>query len=59
MECSTLDRRVLFLAGETKASLVEDDDAGMADWDFGDGNACDARCNAGDDIEASLRDGVV
>lgn len=51
--------RDLSRAGETKASLVDEEEAGIAGRDFGEGNACEDRCKAGEDMEANLRDGVV
>lgn len=45
--------------GVTRLSLVDDDEAGMAGRDLGDGNACEDRCKAGEDMEAILREGVV
>ena len=55
----TLARREGFREGETKASVVDEDEAGIADRDLGEGSACDERCKAGEDMEASLREGVV
>lgn len=51
--------RDLSRVGETNASLVDEEDAGIAGRDLGDGKACDDRCKAGEDMEANLRDGVV
>ena len=44
--------------GDTKASLPDADDAGIADLEFGEGRACDDRCNAGEEIEAWRSEGV-
>lgn len=47
------------LAGVTSASTAEDDDAGTIDCDFGDGNAWEDKCKAGDDLDAWRIDGVI
>lgn len=46
-------------AGVISASAPEDDDAGTTDCDFGDGNACEDKCKAGDDLDARRIDGVI
>jgi hypothetical protein len=46
-------------AGVTNVSGPEDDDAGTPDCDFGDGNACEDKCKAGDDLDAWRIDGVM
>lgn len=46
------------LMGETSASLPDEDDAGIADLEFGDGKACDERCKTGDETDAWRNDGV-
>jgi hypothetical protein len=53
-----LGRLVLSRNGDTSASLVDDDEAGIADCDFGDGSACEYRCRAGDDMEPCRRVGA-
>lgn len=40
-----------------RASVLEEEEPGMADCEFGDGSACDDVCKAGDDIERN--DGVI
>lgn len=54
-----LDLRGLSRVGETSASLLEEEEAGIADRDFGEGIGCEERCRAGDDIDPCLRDGVM
>lgn len=54
-----LDRLVRSRVGDTKAAALEDEEAGTAGRDFGDGSACDERCSAGDDRDANLREGVI
>lgn len=55
----TLDRRALSRLGETRIDVLELDDASTADCDFGDGIACEAKCSAGDDIDACRKAGVI
>jgi hypothetical protein len=43
--------------GETSAELEDDDEAGTADRDFGDGKAWEDKCNAGEDIVAWRMEG--
>lgn len=54
-----LTRRDRARVGETRWSVLDADDALTAGCDVGDGKACDERCRAGDDIEASRIDGVM
>lgn len=59
--CRRLDLRVLFilsLGGETRIDVVDEDDTGTADCDFGEGMAWDDKCKAGEDIVACRNDGV-
>lgn len=57
-----LDLRVLSRAGragETRAGLVDEDEAGIAGCDLGDGRACEERWRAGDDTDPWRSDGVI
>jgi hypothetical protein len=46
LECLVRSR-----VGVTRTSLLDEDEAGMAGRDLGEGNACDERCREGEDIE--------
>ena len=50
---------VLCRVGEMRASVLEEEEPGIADCDFGDGRAWDDVCKAGDDIDACRNDGVI
>ena len=41
------------------AELLEEEEAGIADLDCGEGKACDDRWSAGEDIEPCLNEGVM
>lgn len=45
--------------GDTRAALKLEEEAGTADCDFGEGNAWDERCRAGDDIDPWRKEGVM
>lgn len=47
-----LVRRDRSFPGDTKAVRGVDEDAAMAGWELGEGNAWEDRCKAGEDIEA-------
>jgi hypothetical protein len=49
---------VLCRVGEMRASVLEEEEPGIADCDFGDGRAWDDVCKAGDDSDACRNDGV-
>lgn len=53
-----LDRLDLSRVGETRAALELEEEIGMEGLDFGDGKACDDKCNAGEDMEPIRREGV-
>lgn len=50
---------VLCRVGEMRTSVLEEEEPGVADCDFGDGRAWDDVCKAGDDIDANRNDGVI
>jgi hypothetical protein len=49
----------LSLVGETRIEVLELDEAGTAGCDFGDGIACEAKCSAGEDMDACRKPGVI
>lgn len=50
---------VLCLVGEMRTSVLEEEEPGIADCDFGEGRAWDDVCKARDDIDACGNDGVI
>jgi hypothetical protein len=55
--CWKLDLRVLSFGGETRTEVVDEDDAGTAGCNFGEGMAWDDKCKAGEDVEACRNEG--